>query len=407
MSTRAAVERLQREGNWEALVRSASHRVPRAEAEDLVSRSFQRALEGLCTAQHVAAVHAWIAQDVRYALSHHYEHQRVVRKSLQVQGNAMPRPGERDDAETSVAQDANAELAAELLAEFSPRDQRILHLAWGEGEKRPTVAATLGVSERIVKRTLFNGGRRLESRLVDRLGGGCEGREEEFVRALAFNRANASERAQAILHMRSCDPCGELYGRLQEVRAGAAALVPAPLITGSGFFDKGQAFLEGATGWTREHAVRLHSRLVDLAATPHPLPRPGIVLANVGACAVAAGGTYCVSEIPPLKALSEPSARGETRPSPPSETGPPVEALVPMPSPPPAEPVEPEPAASPQEGQEPSASEPADSQPAPVPQPEFEPPAEVISGSDPSASSAPAPTPRPSSSSGADSPEFP
>ncbi len=322
---RAAVEQLYREGNWNALVQKLiADGIERTNAENLVSDSFERVLDPArgCNVTYIGGVYAWIARDIGYALRHYRKHDSVAARQLIAAGNALPRPGEQDGPDRDVSQHENIALADRLLSSFTPRDRDILCLAWGEGEKKPEIARQLGVSPRIVKRTLEDGRRRLQDRLVTELGYGCNTDGEQLIRELVFQHANPAQRAQAVLHMRNCRKCRQLHSRLKQVRAGAAALAPMPALPHRGTLGRALEQAQTATTWLREQTTMLHSRLFDVASPPYPLPRPA-EFASVGGCALAAAGmAICVEEItPPIRALTpHVQQRAETRPQPPADT---------------------------------------------------------------------------------------
>lgn len=400
--TRATVERFYRDGWRNTIIGQVAAQHP-DEALDLIAdlfdRSVERALQGLCPVDRPTQVHRWIERDMNFALGNELERRRAARRSGRKLVNGLPRPGELPGPETEVSQRENAELAAQLLSEakLTPRDRNIVQLVWGQRLKRASVAGTLGVSERVVKRTIEKAGPRLESTLVKSCGGGCGSAQESLVRRHAFNHPTVSEveREQALAHLQACPDCARLFSRLDEIRLGVAALTPVP-VAAPGVGERVADRFGGLIDSTRDQATSAYHRAYELSASPPPF-RPGAAMASVGACVVAAGGGYCIQQaIPPIPALKEPVDAAEPKDQPanaPEEENPAAAPPVESPAPPqlPTEPAPPTPPPAPQAAtpEAPPAPPPSQEAPAPAaPQEDF-----GIERSQPSEPAQPSPAP--------------
>lgn len=402
--TRAAVERLYRDGGRTRLVAGFFARHTEQDPDsiaELFDRSAARALEGACHVEHPAGVHRWIERDMEFALRKELERRRVARRAWKRAGNALPRPSDLPGPEAGLSQEGNAELAARLLADakLTPRDRNIIQLVWAQRQRRAAVAGALGVSERVVKKTIEKAGSRLESTLIASCGGGCGAAEQDLVRRHAFNYRTLTdvEHAQAIEHLQSCGDCARLFSRLGEVRLGVASLTPLPLTTRPRVAERVAERFNGAVDWTRDQLTTGYHRAYELSVSPPPF-RPGAALASVGACAVAAGGGYCIEQaLPPIQALNRPAAeRSQSEPEPvKEETQPEAQA------PPSALPAPPQLPATPSPSPEPAPQpEPRPPAPAPAPPPAQEAPAPAapqedfgIERAQPSAPPQPSPAP--------------
>jgi RNA polymerase sigma factor (sigma-70 family) len=358
------VEQLFRDGNRDALVGELCNRVSRAEAEDLIQRSIERALSGRCHAEHIGGVHAWVRQDAQFALSHLFDRRRVAREKLVCERNAMPRPNEIPDVESQLAQQENVELATRLVREagLSPLDQSIVRLYWGEQLPRKRIANELGIAEGTLKKRLARAGTAFEALLVKRCGGGCGEDPERLVRAYAFQHRTQTghDRALALRHIGECESCARLFDKLEQVRLGTAALVPAPapaveqadpgaigdLLAGAGkvlgrlrqdlteTVGSLRHYVEGGTSQAKQQASVAYYRMAD--PTPLASLRPGSAAVLIGGCIAAAGGSaYCVEQgIDPVRGLARVVApqHEAASPSPPPVSDPPAVVTAPLPS---------------------------------------------------------------------------
>lgn len=327
--TRAAVEQLFRDGNRDALVGELAAKVPRAEAEDLVMRSVERALSGRCRAEHVAGVHNWIRQDARFALSHLLDHKKMAAEKLAREARDPARPQTFAPADDGIVRDDSAQLVRGLLeeAELSPIDQDAVRLYWAEQLPRKDVAGRLGLPEGTLKKRLARVGRTFEGVLVARCGGGCGSDGEEHVRAYAFQHriARGDVQALATAHMDACERCSRLFWRLEQVRLAVAGLAPASPTLGeqvvrSGTWGRGLERLGAVLRAVRhsvEHAkaqaVSAYGRAVDV--TPLAGVKTGAGAALLGTCVAAVGGSaYCVQAgLDPTVVLFGGHPRGHVR----------------------------------------------------------------------------------------------
>ncbi len=399
----SALEEITRNGALGQLLgqaRACWHQFEPAVIEDALQDSIARAYTGCRAERGAESLYRWLEQDLLgFALPKLARTAgRAERATLRLAGRE-PTPDQVAPIEDAIVQDTNTELVDDLLRSFSPRDQHILRLAWGEGEERGAIAGTLGVSSRIVKRTLERAGGRLQRELCNQIGGGCGEEDEERVRAYAFRPRSVGvqdpAQARALVHLHSCQACAGFYDRLEQVRMAALALTPTPAATKPGVVERGTDRIAGATEWARDQVAAAYTRVHELAAAPPPV-RPGAMLASLGVCAVAAGGSYCAEQfVPPLGALDQPAEeRPEKKPEraeDPKPVDPPAVVTTPAPEPrsaPPTPPPPPEPAA-PAAAPAPPAPSPAQAVPSPpAPQRDFE-----FEQSSPPAPAAPAPAP--------------
>lgn len=388
-----ALADLARDRSLERLVEITAKQWPdydRDTIEDAVSATVEHAYTA-CQARNRLGVWYWLERDVRYRLlkiartgdAENRLHQRIAA----LEPTPETRPGALDD----ISRQANAALASTLLSDFSARDQNILRLGWGEGLTRAQIAAELDVGESTVKHTLRRGGRRLQSELCAHLGGGCGGRGEQHVLAATFRRGGEED---AAAHISTCEPCSALHAKLEQIRLGVASLTPAPVAAKPGAIARAGDRLAGAVDWGRDQVFGLYTRAHELAAAPPPV-KPGAMLASLGACAAAAGGSYCIDQaLPPIAALTQPADKpsAATRPAAKKPADPQSAAAAPAPATPTPEPTPaPAPASAKPAAPAPTPKPPPPSQAAPspaAPQPDFQ-----IERSQPVAPRTPTPAP--------------
>jgi DNA-directed RNA polymerase specialized sigma24 family protein len=326
--TRKAIEQLFRDGNREALVGELCAYVSRDEAEDLVQRSVERALTGRCHAEHVGAVHLWIRQDARFALSHLLDWRKMSERRLAFEGTTLPRPNELRGPDDDLAQETNVELAHTLVeeAKLSSVDQELVRLYWGERLPRKQVAGELGMAEGTLKKRLAKAGTAFEKVLVRRCGGGCGGPDEDHVRAYAFQHsvvARGNVQGLALAHMDTCEDCSRLFSQLEQVRLAVAAMAPIPLAMDDhsrhamgqladsvpAMWDRVSVATRSARHWAAElkaQAICNCSRAVDLAPLPAMRPGAGAAALVTGCLATVGGGVYCVgSGVDPTAGLRQ------------------------------------------------------------------------------------------------------
>ena len=284
-----------------------------------------------------------------------------------------------------------AGLTATVVSALPERQRDVLAL-WGDGHKRPEIAARLGITDRAVKRDLLDILDQARAALAQLAGRGCD-RGGSLVLRLVCGLANPVEMAQAQLHLSRCPRCQQFHERLNLWREKVGAVLPGSVSEHiePGLIERTLHKSLGTLSSLRQHVVDGGAQLKQQAATtyyraadPTPLAgaRPGAVAAVVAGCLAVGTGTYtCVERgINPLtvipgeeRQVPEPRAapRPETvptetttaeqapAPSPAPVAAEPVTtsepAPVPPPPPPPAEPVEPAPQPPPEQTFEPSS----------------------------------------------------
>ena len=293
-------------------------------------------------------------------------------------------------------------LTLALLDRLAERERQIAVLH-SHGLARAEIAEHLGVTPRVVKRSveaILATGR---DQLVRLVGFGCPD-GHELVARYAFGLAAGREGRRAQLHLLGCARCGTMYERLDGWRERVAALLPVPPVVeahadiaervvqaGADALSSGQPpapaglrrHFTDAVAHAREQATSAYYRSVD--PTPLVGARPGAVAAVVASCLAVGGGTtyYCVERgADPFAALAgltrteereaKPKphrvrARAAQTPTPPAVT-PTVTAPTPTPTP---TPTPQQPAQQPQATTTPAA-------PPPAPEDEYEPTSPVV-----------------------------
>jgi RNA polymerase sigma factor (sigma-70 family) len=352
------------------------------EVEDAVQyacKSFLGEAEGI---SEPAKVYAWIRTAAHRALNRTAQHQtREIAVDPLGNGLGESPSEERGPEEELIAQEDEDEMATlvrEVAADLSERRRQVLAL-YVAGLKRPEIASSLGLSERVVKRYLLDILDEARAAIARKSGGGCI-RGEPLVLRFAYGLATSAEAEQARLHMKGCHRCEMLLERLDVWREKAAVLLPAsPVVeqASPGLFGRlahravdgvssvKQQVLGGAAQ-AKQQAATTYYRTVD--PTPLAGARPGTVAAVLVSCVTIGGGaaTYCAqNNVDPLGAATGliASSEGEADPPPSSLSPGEPESTAVVPSPLPAE------------SEQPEVSEPA---PSPEPEPEPEPAAEPL-----------------------------
>jgi len=418
-------------GRLKTSLRRSHPRRSREEINDALQHAYAQALER-CEAEGERQVYGWLWRTADRRLcdrGRQLAHEMPAAADSNVWLRAVD---ERDPQHTLQAADEHhhlVDLFEQLASELPDRQRSVLALH-ARGRERRAVAQDLGVSERIVRRSLEQILSRARELLTDRCGSGCEHGTRDVCR-LAFGLATGSEAGRAQLHLVSCPTCQAFHERLAWWREAAAAVVPVPA---GHQLDPTLAertltkLADGALGVKQQltdagSSIRQHAS--DSAASvktqamstyyrgPDPSPlaavRPGPAAAVIVSCLTVAGGAYCADQgIDPIRALAGATGGGEQQQQPPTpaqeepvadrvpdEPATATPQPAPQPPPAPAPPVTPTPA--------PPAPAPV-APPAPAPPDEFDPASSAAAGSPPASSpapaSAPAPTPAPAPSGG-------
>jgi DNA-directed RNA polymerase specialized sigma24 family protein len=275
------------------------------------------------------AIYKWIRTVAHRTLSREREHQRrqmpvdpTSRTLTAVPDDAPPPDQElidRDDEGDLIA------LTHEVSASLVDRQRDVLAL-YGAGRNRPQIATHLDVSDRIVKRDLYEILDRARAILSRREGGGCDLGETLIVR-LACGLASSAEAAQAQLHLARCERCQQFHERLNLWREKVGAILPIPASeqTDLNFLARSlhkcldcaeslrQHLVDGGTQIKQQAAVT-YTRVAD--PTPLAGARPGTAVAVVTGClAVGGAGAYCVDKgIEAVKGKDQPAHRAEAKP---------------------------------------------------------------------------------------------
>lgn len=386
------------------------------EIEDAIQHAFERSY-ARCDSESERKVYSWLWRTADRRLC---DRGRELAREVPAAADSnvwLRAVEERGPQETLEEADEERNLVAlfqQLAGELPPRQRSVLALH-ARGRERRALAEDLGVSERIVKRSLEHIHARARELVSDRCGSGCEQGTQGVCR-LAFGLAAGSEARRAQLHLMSCPTCQAFHERLAWWREAAAGVVPVPVtheldptlaertlgrLADAALGVKQQLFDTGSS--IRQHASDGAASVKTQAAatyyrgsdpTPLAAVRPGPVAAVIVSClTVAGGGAYCVDQgIDPIRVLAGAGGQEEQRPAPPPQDEPalaaPEQGLPPAATPPPA--VQPAPAPAP------PAPPPTPPPASPVPEPAAPPPPAPPDEFDP-ASSAAAGIPQPTS----------
>jgi hypothetical protein len=402
----------------------------RGATRDQVEEAFQEACARaarLCTGQTIGEVYVWLRTTTHRAVG---EMRERLKREIPVDAStatlgsnhaALASPVdaliERED------RDEVDRLTLALLDRLAERDRNIAVLH-SNGFTRNEIARHVGVSPRVVKRSVEGILATGREQLVRLVGFGCQD-GHELVARYAFGLAANREARRAQLHLTSCARCGAMYERLDAWRDRVAALLPVPptveghahiveraIHTGSDLLSSGhptttpappglRGQVTSVAGHLRDQAAAAYYRTVD--PTPLAGARPGAVAAAVAGClAVGGGTTYCVQQgADPLRALAVLGASSHKRKHEPKPKVHPNRAhAAQVPAPPVVTPTV---AAPPQTVQQPppapAASTTTTAAPPPAPEDQFEPtsaggatePSEPATGSSRPTKPAPAP----------------
>jgi DNA-directed RNA polymerase specialized sigma24 family protein len=379
------------------------------EVEDAVQTACESFLEQPDGVFEPAAAYAWIRNAAYHSLTREVKRQKrviavdPVAGALKLAASELPGPAEELIA---LEDELDLEVLVREFADSLSTDRREILSLWGVGHKRPEIASRLGISERIVKRSIEEMMQEARISLAEAAGGGCEWGESLVLR-FACGLASAPEAEQARAHLERCARCSAFSERLDAWREKVGALLPLPVAEAAapGLVERVTHRVAHAVSSVKQQVLGGGAQLKEQAATatyarsadPTPLAgvRPGAALAVVMSC-IAVGGsaaTYCAQHgVDPLAA-----ARGLIAGTQESE---------PSPTPAPAEASEPASVAPPSASEESPTTEASETTPAPEPEPEpapepeptpppeesFEPSSPAYSTTDEAPESASAPT---------------
>lgn len=357
------------------------------EIEDAIQTSCKRFLEHAQGISQPGQVYTWLRTTASRILTREAElRHRLLGPNPVVGGGVSMIPDDEADPAKSLIgleDDADLEMLVREVSDALPeRDQKVLALH-SAGLKRSQIAERLGISKRVVKKSLE--GIMAEARAaVARLsGGGCP-RGEPLVLRSACGLAAPPEEAQAHQHLASCPQCQDFLEKLLAWRDKAGAVLPAPVAaegTNPGALERATQKVSEVFGSAKQHifdggaqlkqqATSVSARAMGSDPTPLAAARPGTAVAVVAGCIVIGTGAagYCVQQgVDPLGAAKGliASTPEEEQPEP---AAPPPAAEPTVPTYTPEAPVE-EPAPAPG----PSPQSTAEAQPDPEPKPEPKP----------------------------------
>jgi RNA polymerase sigma factor (sigma-70 family) len=341
-TTRALLEAIARGRRGEQL-RATVAAWNRGATREQIDEAFQEACARaarLCTGQTMGEVYVWLRTTTHRQLGEMRERVRheipvdVSNAAFESTDGSLASP-----VEVLIEREDRAEidrLTLALLDRLAERERQIAVLH-SHGLARAEIAEHLGVTPRIVKRSVESILATGRDQLVRLVGFGCPD-GHELVARYAFGLAASREARHAQLHLLSCARCGTMYERLDGWRERVAALLPVPpaaeahtdiaervVQAGADALSSGQPpphaglrrHLTDAVAHARDQATAAYYRSVD--PTPLAGARPGAVAAVVASCLAVGGGTtyYCVERgADPFAALAGLTRSQEREPKP-------------------------------------------------------------------------------------------
>jgi RNA polymerase sigma factor (sigma-70 family) len=322
-----------------AQVAAATRGATPEQVEEAFQEACLRAARG-CHGQSMGEVYVWLRKttgtllrDARERLKREVLVDHTAPEFRAVDPTAPP-------DEVVIKREERAEIDAltgAILDRLCDRE-RTIAILHSHGYARKEIAERLGLTARVVKRSVEDVLSTGRSQLAKFTGYGCaEG--HELVCRYAFGLAAGREAQRAQLHLATCQQCGGMYERLDLWRERVAALLPVPpaavdhghtiervihagaeRVTSShavgGEKTGFRRHLAGAGGHLREHATSVYARAAD--PTPLAGARPGAVAAAVAGClAIGGGATYCVKQsVGPITDLIDRPTVAQATPAP-------------------------------------------------------------------------------------------
>lgn len=334
--TRALLEEIAG-GRRGVQLRSQVAAANRGSTPEQVEEAFQEAClraTRSCRGQTVGEVYVWLRKATGTLLRDARE--RLKREVLFDQGAAAFQVEDTDATrpdEEVIRREQHAELDAlttTILDRLCERE-RMIAVLHSHGYARKEIAERLGLTPRIVKRSVEEVLATGRSQLAKFTGYGCPD-GHQLVSRYAFGLLAGGDAGKAQLHLATCQRCGAMYERLDVWRERVAATLPVPPVaveyheTFSRLVHTGAdavASSEGrhgvrrqvadTAGHVRDHLTSAYLRVTD--PTPLAGVRPGAMAAAVVGCiAVGSGATYCVQQnAPSLIGLSDKPAERQPR----------------------------------------------------------------------------------------------
>jgi DNA-directed RNA polymerase specialized sigma24 family protein len=321
-ATRALLEEIaggRRGEQLRATVAGWNRGATREQIEEAFQEACARAARG-CTGQTMGEVYVWLRTtthrelgDMRNRVQHEIPVD-VSNAAIESSDGSLASP-----VEVLIEREDHAEVNRLTLAVLDRLAERESH-----GLARSEIAQHLGVSPRIVKRSVEAILATARDQLVRLVGFGCPD-GHELVARYAFGLTARRDARRARLHLMSCPRCAAMHEELGNWRERVAALLPAPPVVeahadvvervaqaGTEALSSGRPpapggvrkHLADAVAHVREQAAAVYYRTVD--PTPLAGVRPGGAAAVVASClAVGGGATYCVTNsVDPIAGLA-------------------------------------------------------------------------------------------------------
>ncbi len=294
----------------------------RGSTPEQVEEAFQeaclRATRG-CRGQTMGEVYVWLRKTTGTLLKDQRE--RLKREVLVDQTASefhLEDPSATRPEDEVIRREEHAELDAltrTILDRLCERE-RTIAILHSHGYARKEIAQRLGLTPRVVKRSVEEVLATGRSQLAKFTGYGCAD-GHQLVSRYAFGLVAGNEARQAQMHLATCKPCSAMYERLDVWRERVAVLLPVPpvavehqeaigrvmhagadaLAASDGRPGVRQHITETATQ-IREHVTSTYLRVAD--PTPLSGVRPSAMAAAVVGCiAVGGGATYCVQQNAP------------------------------------------------------------------------------------------------------------
>jgi RNA polymerase sigma factor (sigma-70 family) len=321
----------------------------RGATREQVEEAFQEACiraARSCTGQTIGEVYVWLRTTTHHELGDMRDRvkQEILVDDISHAAFESTDAALASPAEVLIESEDRAEidrLTLAVLDRLADRERQIAVLH-SHGLARKDIAEHLGVTPRLVKRSVEEILATGRDQLVRLVGFGCAN-GHELVTRYAFGLAAKREARRAQLHLTTCARCGAMYERLDVWRERVAVLLPVPppveahahivervVHAGTDVLSSGQAPAAGSPSGLRRHVADAAEHLREQAAAsyyrtvdPTPLAgmRPGAVAAAVAGClAVGGGATYCVQQgadpITAFTGLSTPARHQKPKPHP-------------------------------------------------------------------------------------------
>lgn len=308
----------------------------RGSTPDQVEEAFQeaclRATRG-CRGQTMGEVYVWLRKTTGTLLRDARE--RLKREVLVDQSATeflMEDTGTTRPEDEVIRREERAELDAltrTILDRLCERE-RTIAILHSHGYARKEIAQRLGLTPRVVKRSVEEVLATGRNQLAKFTGYGCPD-GHQLVSRYAFGLLAGGDARKAQMHLATCERCGAMYERLDVWRERVAALLPVPpaaiehhdaigqfvqssadALAASDGRPGGRRHVADVAAQMREYVTNAYVRITD----PSPMAgvRPGAVAAAVVGCiAVGSGATYCVRQnVPSLIGASEKRSAAET-----------------------------------------------------------------------------------------------